>query len=268
MVPPVMIPPRQKKIYPAALFLVFAGLALLRTDLVTGAFNATLASLAAGPAQGLKVISEMVLFAFILLLTARSLLLDADPAADLIIVLTAACFGFLAELWGTHSGLWTYYTGERPPYWIIPAWAIGALVVERLSRRTGGLLDGTLARLNKDALYWAWVLLFYCVFISFLAAKLRAAECILPAALTAAVLLPGGKPRKRDLSVLLTGSVCVFWADLWGTTNHCWTYHTQAARFGTAYGISFGAAFDPVIVLAAVKTAEFLRRRVFFRKIR
>ena len=260
MVPPAMISPRQKKIYQAALFLIFAGLALLRADLVEGAFNATLASLASGRAPALKVVSEIALFASILLLTAKALTLDADPVRDLLIVLPASCFGFLAELWGTHSGLWTYFTGERPPYWIIPAWSIGALVVERLSRRTDGLLGVPLARLNKDALYWAWVLLFYCVFISFLAAKLRAAQCLLPAALTAAVLIPGGERRRRDISILLTGTFCVFWADLWGTTNHCWTYHTQAARFGTAYGISFGAMFDPVIVLAAVKTAEFLRR--------
>ncbi len=255
-----MIPSFQKRIYIAALLLIFAALALLRADLVTSAFTATSASLAAGWAPGLKVVFEILLFAAILLLTVRALTLAADPARDLLIVLPASCFGYLAELWGTRSGLWTYYTGERPPYWIIPAWAIGALVVDRLSRRTGGLLSGPFAKLNKTALYGAWVLLFYFVFISFLARKLSAAGCILPSVLTAAALIPGGKSRNRDISVLLTGAVCVFWADLWGTTNHCWTYHTHAARFGVAYGILFGAVFDPVIVLAAVKTAEFLRR--------
>lgn len=259
MVPPVMTQRNYGKIYLTLMILVFAGLVLLRTDLVTGAWNATLASLSAGWGPGLKVIFEIVLFAYILFLTARALSLAAAPAKDCLIVLMVSCSGYLAETWGTHSGLWTYYTGEKPPLWIIPAWSMGALVVKNIAHRAGET-GGVLANLNSDRLYRAWVVLFYCIFIPFIAAKLSAAECILPVVLTAAVLFPGREHRKRDISVLFAGAFCVVWADLWGTTNHCWTYHTQTARFGTAYGILFGIVFDSVIVLAGIKIAGSLRR--------
>jgi len=246
------------KIYLGALILVFAGLALLRADLVTGACTSTLASLAAGQGPRLKVIFEIVLFAFILFLTIRAIPLAADPVTDCLTVLVTSFFGFLAELWGTQSGLWTYYTGEKPPYWIVPAWALGVLVVERLARRAGEQPGGVFAKLRSDNFYRAWVLLFYCVFVPFIATKLSAPACVLPILLTAAVLFPGKKHRTRYTRILFTGTVCVFFADLWGTTNHCWTYHTQTASFGTAYGILFGCVFDSAVVLAGIKTAEYL----------
>ncbi len=260
MVPPLMTQKNYKKIYLAALILVFAGLALLRADLVTGACTSTLASLAAGWGPRLKVIFEMILFAAILFLTVRAIPLAADPLTDCLTVLITSFFGFLAELWGTQSGLWTYYTGEKPPYWIVPAWALGVLVVERLARRAGEQPDGILAKLNSERFYWAWVALFYCVFVPFIATKLSAPACVLPILLTAAILFPGKKHRIRYMRIVFTGTACVFFADLWGTTNNCWTYHTQAARFGTAYGILFGCVFDSAIVLAGIKAAEYLKR--------
>ena len=258
MVPPLMTQKNYGKIYLGALILVFAGLALLRADLVTGACTSTLASLAAGQGPRLKVIFEIVLFAAILFLTIRAIPLAADPVTDCLTVLVTSFFGFLAELWGTQSGLWTYYTGEKPPYWIVPAWALGVLVVERLARRAGEQPGGVFAKLRSDNFYRAWVLLFYCVFVPFIATKLSAPACVLPILLTAAVLFPGKKHRTRYTRILFTGTVCVFFADLWGTTNHCWTYHTQTASFGTAYGILFGCVFDSAVVLAGIKTAEYL----------
>ncbi|MFA6433257.1 MAG: hypothetical protein WCW52_01035 [Elusimicrobiales bacterium] len=252
--------------YPAVLILLLAGLALLRTDLVTRSIGSVSAGLAAGWGPRLHVIFGIILFAAILFLAARALRTASDPAMDGLIVLTASIFGFLAELWGTRSGLWAYYTGEKPPYWIIPAWPIGALVIDRLARGSAGTSGGFFAKIAGNRLYWSLVFLFYCVFIPFLAAGLGAAACLAPAVLTAAALYPGGKDRTGDAAVLLTGAACVFWADLWGTTAGCWSYYTRSSAFGAARGILFGTVFDPVIALAAIKAAAVLAqgiRRLF-----
>ena len=46
----------------------------------------------------------------------------ADLRADLLVVLVGLAGGLVIESWGTQTELWTYYTQERPPLWIIPAW--------------------------------------------------------------------------------------------------------------------------------------------------
>lgn len=65
---------------------------------------------------------------------AMSLLImaNADLKKDLPFVVIALLGGYIIEAWGTLSGLWTYYTYETPPLWIIPAWPIAALSVNRL----------------------------------------------------------------------------------------------------------------------------------------
>src|SRR3972149_2042360 len=49
--------------------------------------------------------------------------------------------GLVIESWGTQTGLWSYYTLERPPLWMIPAWPIATLAIARMTRfppPTGG----------------------------------------------------------------------------------------------------------------------------------
>ena len=38
--------------------------------------------------------------------------------------------GAMIETWGTRSGLWTYFTHECPPLFILPAWPVAALATE------------------------------------------------------------------------------------------------------------------------------------------
>jgi len=250
---------RTNKTYPAILILIFAGLALARADLTAGAFRTALANLSSGGLPALKIVFEIFLLGSILLAVARAIAVDADPLMDGFAVAAACVYGYLAELAGTTYGLWTYYTGERPPLWIIPAWPIGALVIMRLSHRLEAGLESSLGESWSGALYWLWVVVFYSVFIAFIAGKLTAPESVFAVALVSAALFAGAV-RRRDLSVLLAGTACVFWADLWGTTSYCWRYHTGTTAFGMAAGISFGMLFDSVLVLAAVKTAAAARR--------
>jgi len=79
------------------------------------------------------------------LFAAMSLLImaGADLKADALIVLVGVGGGLVIEAWGTQTSLWMYYTHERPPLWIIPAWPIASLAIDRLYR--------ALDRLTRDA---------------------------------------------------------------------------------------------------------------------
>src|SRR5713226_3973091 len=68
--------------------------------------------------------------------TVMSILIMAGPdlRADARIVLIGLAGGLVIESWGTQTKLWTYFTLERPPLWIIPAWPIASLAIDRLFR--------------------------------------------------------------------------------------------------------------------------------------
>src|SRR5512142_302128 len=58
----------------------------------------------------------------------------ANLRTDLLIVFVGVCGGLAIESWGTQTNLWHYYTAERPPLWIIPAWPIASLCIDRIAR--------------------------------------------------------------------------------------------------------------------------------------
>ena len=58
----------------------------------------------------------------------------ANLKTDLLIIFVGICGGLAIESWGTQTNLWHYYTAERPPLWIIPAWPIAALSIDRITR--------------------------------------------------------------------------------------------------------------------------------------
>ncbi|HUE97678.1 MAG TPA: hypothetical protein VMN99_00410, partial [Anaerolineales bacterium] len=58
----------------------------------------------------------------------------ADLKSDLLIIFVGICGGLAIESWGTQTNLWFYYTDERPPLWIIPAWPIASLSIDRITR--------------------------------------------------------------------------------------------------------------------------------------
>ena len=58
----------------------------------------------------------------------------ADLRVDSLVIFVATLGGLAIESWGTQTNLWHYYTAERPPLWIIPAWPIATLTINRLVR--------------------------------------------------------------------------------------------------------------------------------------
>ena len=67
------------------------------------------------------------------------IMMGADLRTDAWIVLVATVGGLTIEAWGTQTLLWTYYTSERPPLWIVPAWPIATLAIDRITRMLNAL---------------------------------------------------------------------------------------------------------------------------------
>src|SRR6266487_2613391 len=58
----------------------------------------------------------------------------ANLKTDVLIIFVGVCGGLAIESWGTQTNLWHYYTAERPPLWIIRAWPIASLSIDRITR--------------------------------------------------------------------------------------------------------------------------------------
>ncbi len=65
----------------------------------------------------------------------------ADLRTDGLIVFVGVFGGLAIESWGTQTNLWHYYTAERPPLWIIPAWPIASLSIDRITRTSNWIID-------------------------------------------------------------------------------------------------------------------------------
>jgi len=247
--------PRARLIYSLALAACFASVAAARFDLVQSAFDATRQSLAQGGTVRLKILGEIVLLGGILLAVLLVIPQRMHPVRDTASVILACAAGYFAEAWGARNGLWKYYTSERPPLWIVPAWPLGALLVDRLAARAQALAAGLLGARGHAAGYWILSACALAVFCWFVAGKLLLASSLLVLAALSAALAAAADYR-RDFWIFTTASACVFFAELWGTTNHCWSYHTQSGGAGALPGICFGMLFDAAIVLGCLKLAR------------
>ena len=157
---------------------------------------------------------------------AMSLLImaGADLKVDALIVLVGLFGGLAIEGWGTQTELWTYYTVERPPLWIIPAWPIASLSIDRLVR----LLHRRAPEPGSKVfvvLYWAIFPTFYVLMAAFVWPTLDKSLTVL--ALTACALMIAS-PTEHRLAVLtfVAGSGLGYFLERWGTTRYCWIYYT------------------------------------------
>jgi len=89
------------------------------------------------------------------------IMFNADLKHDIPFLLISLAGGYIIESWGTLSGLWTYYTFETPPLWIIPAWPIAALAVKRMYL----MLHTMTRKISGDWVKWAYWLVFGAFYI-------------------------------------------------------------------------------------------------------
>jgi hypothetical protein len=132
--------------------------------------------------------------------------------------------GLVIESWGTQTELWTYYTFERPPLWIIPAWPIASLSIDRLYRILTARIKNLPDRLFKT-LHWIVLSLFFLQMLIFSAPTIDKSLTIMALILVALLILT---PPNYSGTVLifLAGSGLGYFLELWGTTRLAWTYYT------------------------------------------
>ncbi|NMC80378.1 MAG: hypothetical protein GYA59_13545 [Chloroflexi bacterium] len=157
---------------------------------------------------------------------AMSLLImaNADLRRDWPVVAVGLAGGLVIESWGTQTQLWTYYTQERPPLWIIPAWPIASLSIDRLYR----LLRRLTRRLPQGvftALHWLILPAFYGLLLFFVRNTFHQSLTRM-ALLLCAFLILTNRDRRAVVLTFIAGSGLGYFLERWGTTRQCWTYYT------------------------------------------
>ncbi len=150
--------------------------------------------------------------------------LNADLKHDIPFAFIALAGGFIIEAWGTLSGLWTYYTYETPPLWIVPAWPIAALSVNRLYLIFKHWTRNIPEKWFNGA-YWPIFGSFSILLLNFVWPTLSHPLTVFALIICALVMFT--TKQKRDaLLILGVGSALGYFLERWGTTRLCWTYYT------------------------------------------
>lgn len=199
---------------------------------------------------------------------AMSLLImsGANLRADAIIVLVGLFGGLVIESWGTQTNIWFYYTAERPPLWIIPAWPIASLSIDRLVRLSSRLAPTAALKIYKMS-YWLIFTAFFALMIVFVAPTFDKSFTLMALLLCVFLILT---PTDHRLAVLTftAGSGLGYFLELWGTTRACWTYYTYQTPplFAVlAHGMAALAFWRAVLLIKmmARKVGRFKVRRLY-----
>jgi len=156
----------------------------------------------------------------------------ANLKTDALIVFVGVCGGLAIESWGTQTNLWHYYTAERPPLWIIPAWPIASLSIDRITRSLNWLIErvtksGKQTALNSlfTTLYWLTFASFLTLMLVYIAPTFDKSYTLLSLALCILLILTPTNYRYAFLT-FVAGAGLGYYLELWGTTRECWTYYT------------------------------------------
>ncbi len=132
--------------------------------------------------------------------------------------------GLVIESWGTQTLLWSYYTAERPPLWIIPAWPIASLAIDRLVRDMDLLLPSTSKTVYR-VIYWLLFPAFMALMLVFVWPTLD--KSLTWMALLSCILLMFAPTNQRTAVITFAaGAGLGYFLELWGTTRACWSYYT------------------------------------------
>jgi len=155
----------------------------------------------------------------------------ANLKTDLLIVFVGICGGLAIESWGTQTNLWHYYTAERPPLWIIPAWPIASLSIDRISR----FLNSLATKVRKEhegkttvlkILYWITFVTFLIVMLVFVSPTLDKSYTWL-ATILCILLIATPTDHRFAFLTFAAGAGLGYYLELWGTTRECWIYYSN-----------------------------------------
>ncbi len=156
----------------------------------------------------------------------------ANLRTDLLIIFVGMCGGLAIESWGTQTDLWHYYTAERPPLWIIPAWPIASLCIDRITRFLNWIINkasrnGQTTTLSSlfSVLYWLTFASFLSLMLVFVAPTFDKSFTWLSLGLCILLVLTPTDHRYAFLT-FVAGAGLGYYLELWGTTRECWIYYT------------------------------------------
>jgi hypothetical protein len=156
----------------------------------------------------------------------------ANLKTDVLIVFVGICGGLAIESWGTQTNLWHYYTAERPPLWIIPAWPIASLSIDRIARSLSWIADRTGRHISKTFYSALFTFLYWLIFASFLTLMLVFISPTFDKSYTwlalilCILLIVTPTDYRFALLTFIAGAGLGYFLELWGTTRECWTYYT------------------------------------------
>ncbi len=197
----------------------------------------------------------------IFLFMSAMIMIKADLKVDFWIVLVGIFGGLSIESWGTQTLLWTYFTNERPPLWIIPAWPIASLAIDRIYHF---LRKVTLQLSEKffSVLYWIVFIGFLLLMVWFVWPTLDKSLTWLALALCL-LLTFSRNDRRKNVLLFIAGTGLGYFLERWGTTRECWTYYTHQTPplFAVlAHGLAAVAFFR--VMDFALDLAHALKRRL------
>lgn len=154
----------------------------------------------------------------------------ANLRADLLIIFVGVCGGLAIESWGTQTNLWHYYTAERPPLWIIPAWPIASLSIDRITRTLDWIINKAIGKSSSlqsliSVFYWLTFVSFLTLMLVFVAPTFDKSFTWL-ALILCVLLILTPTDHRYALLTFIAGSGLGYYLELWGTTRECWTYYT------------------------------------------
>ncbi len=148
----------------------------------------------------------------------------ADVRRDLPLIGVGFVGGLVIESWGTQTSLWTYYTLERPPLWILPAWPVATLAIDRLT----GMLRPVFERLPASSCRWLYAGIvggFGVLMVAFVWPT-RGLSLTLAALVLCGFLIATPRQLPLTLATFAAGAGLGYFLERWGTTRACWTYYT------------------------------------------
>jgi len=160
----------------------------------------------------------------IFLVMSLLIMVGADLRVDIKIIIVGLIGGLVIESWGTQTNLWHYYTAERPPLWIIPAWPIASLSIDRLVR----ILQKYSSHIGDKVFkitYWAVFSVFFTLMLYFVRPTLDKSLTLCALGLVFVIVITTTNHRLAVLT-FMAGAGLGYFLERWGTTRECWTYYT------------------------------------------